>query len=196
MARAGQVLTGPFTQVTFLETAADTSGARLVMAHRVAPGNAPPPDHLHRQQEETFEVVAGRMWVRVRGEEQTLAAGERVVVPKGEPHTFKNAGKEALEIRVTLEPALNSETFFETIVGLERRNMLPGARITLPQLLQMALLITHYDMPIAAAPLWLQRPVFGMLRALARASGFRAWYPESSPYGAVTPGAESQTVAS
>lgn len=61
MARAGQVIEGPFTKVTFVETAADTNGERLVMEHRVAPDNAPPPDHLHRHQEETFEVLAGRM---------------------------------------------------------------------------------------------------------------------------------------
>lgn len=185
MARRGQVATGPFTQVTFLETAADTNGARLVMEHRVAPGNAPPPDHMHRHQEETFVVLAGRMWVRVRGEERTLSAGERARVSKGTPHTFKNAGEEALQIRVTLEPALNSETFFETIVELERKNLLPGARLTLPQLLQMALLITHYDMPLARPPLWVQRPVFGVLGTLARLSGYRAWYPEGSPYGQV-----------
>lgn len=185
MARTGQVVTGPFTQVTFLETAADTNGERLVMAHRVAPGNAPPPDHLHRRQQETFEVVAGRMWVRVRGEERTLSAGEHVKVPKGTPHTFKNAGAEAMHLRVTLEPALNSKTFFGTIVGLERRGLLPGARITLPQLLQMALLITHYDMPLAGPPLWLQRPVLGVLSAVAQLAGYRAWYPESSAYGEV-----------
>lgn len=185
MARTGQVIEGPFTQVTFLETAADTNGERLVMEHRIEPGNAPPPEHMHRHQEETFEVVAGQMWVRVRGEERTLTAGERVVVPKGTPHSFKNTGAEALQIRVTLEPALNSETFFETVVGLEQRGLLPGARITFRQLLQMALLITHYDMPLVGPPLWLQRPVFGALGALARLAGYRALYPESSPYGEV-----------
>lgn len=79
---------------------------------------------------------------------------KRCAYPKAPPHTFKNAGQEALQIRVTLEPALNSETFFETIVGLERKNLLPGARFTLPQLLQMVLLISHYEMPLVGPPLW------------------------------------------
>lgn len=111
MARRGQVVTGPFTQVTFLETAADTGGERLVMERRIEPGNAPPPDHLHRQQEETFEVLVGRMWVRVRGEARTLAAGESVTVPKGTPHTFKNAGDDALRVRVTSRPPSRAKPF-------------------------------------------------------------------------------------
>lgn len=185
MARAGQVSRGPSTEVRFLETAADTNGARLVMEHRIQPGNASPPDHVHRLQTETFEVLAGRMWVRVRYEERTLSVGDKVAVPKGAPHTFKNAGDEALYIRVTLEPANNAETFFETITGLERRGLLPDKRITWPQLLQMSLMIRYYDMPLAGVPLWVQRPVFGFLGALAQRSGYRAWYPESSPYGPV-----------
>lgn len=186
MARQGQISAGPFTEVTFLETSADTNGARLVMEHRIQPGNASPPDHLHQHQVETFEVLAGRMWVRVRGEERTLNVGNVVTVPKGTPHTFKNVGDEALHIRVTLEPANNAETFFETITGLEQRGLLPGNNITWGQLLQLALLIRHYDMPLAGVPLWLQRPVFGLLSNLARRSGYRAWYPESSPHGEVS----------
>lgn len=186
MAHRGQVSVGPFTHVTFLETAASTNGARLLMEHRIQPGNPSPPDHLHQHQEETFDVLAGEMWVRVRGEEKTFTVGDTVTVAKGTPHTFKNAGDEALHIRVTLEPANNAETFFETITGLERKGLLPGKRITWAQLLQMALLIRTYDMPLAGVPLWVQRPVFGLLSTLARRSGYRAWYPESSPYGQVT----------
>lgn len=186
MARRGQISLGSFTQVTFLETAADTNGARLVMEHRIQGGNTSPPDHLHQHQVETFEVLAGQMWVRVRGKEKTLSVGDAVTVPKGTPHTFKNVGDEALHIRVTLEPANNAETFFETITGLEQRGLLPGTRITWGQLLQMSLLIRYYDMPFAGVPLWVQRPVFGLLGALAQRSGYRAWYPESSPHGLIT----------
>lgn len=185
MARTGQISKGLFTEVTFVETAADTHGARLVMEHRVQPGNASPPEHLHRQQVETFEVLAGRLWVRVCGAETVLEAGDTVTVPKGVPHTFKNDGSDALHIRVTLEPANDAETFFETITGLKRRGLLPGARITWPQLLQMSLLISTYDVPLAGVPLWVQRPAFGFLGNLAKRSGYRAWYPESSPYGSV-----------
>ena len=185
MARTGQVSAGPFTEVRFLETAADTNGAHLVMEHRIQPGNTSPPDHLHQHQVETFEVLAGQMWVRVRGEERTLEVGDTVTVPKGTPHTFKNAGDEPLYIRVSLEPANNAETFFETITGLERKGLLPGANINWSQLLQMSLLISNYDMLLAGVPLWVQRPVFGLLGIIARRSGYRAWYSDSSPFGEV-----------
>lgn len=111
MARTGQILQGPFTEVRFLETAADTNGARLVMEHRIQPGNASPTDHLHRHQVETFEVLAGRMWVRLRGEEKTLTVGDVVTVPKGTAHTFKNTGDEALHIRVTLSLRITPRRF-------------------------------------------------------------------------------------
>ena len=90
-----------------------------------------------------------------------------------------------LHIRVSLEPANNAETFFETVTGLERKGLLPSKSITWAQLLQMSLLIRTYDMPLAGVPLWVQRPVFGLLGALARRSGYRAWYADSSPYGEV-----------
>lgn len=50
----------------------------------------------------------------------------------------------------------------------------------------MALLISTYDMPLAGVPLWVQRPVFGFLGGIARRSGYRAWYAESSPHGEVS----------
>jgi quercetin dioxygenase-like cupin family protein len=186
MARQGQVAKGTYTEVTFLRTAADTGGSYLRMAQRIAPGHTAPPEHLHQRQQETFEVKSGRMWVRVAGQERVLQAGESVIVPPNTPHAFRNDADFPLQLYITLTPALNSETFFETIVYLERHNLLPDKRVSWGQLLQMALLIRHYQMPLAGVPHTLQQAVFAVLSALAYRAGYRSFYPEASPYGALS----------
>lgn len=87
---------------------------------------------------------------------------------------------------LVLEPAGRPETFFETVVGLERDGMMPERRPILQQLLQFSLIAPYYDNPLAAIPLGPQRVLFAVLGVAARFLGFRAWYEEYSPYGPVT----------
>lgn len=46
-------------------------------------------------------------------------------------------------VLLVLEPAGRSETFFETVVGLERDGTMPQGRLTLRQLLQFSLLAPY-----------------------------------------------------
>jgi hypothetical protein len=94
-----------------------------------------------------------------------------------------NAGEDELHQLIELRPALRSETFFETIVGLEREGKLPEKGT--PNLLQMALVLLAYDNPLAAPPRPIQTVLFAILAALGRLVGYRSWYPRYSPYGRV-----------
>jgi hypothetical protein len=125
------------------------------------------------------------MGVRVKGVTQILGAGSEVTVPRNTPHAMWNAGEDVLHQEIELRPALTSETFFETIVGLERDGKLPEKRP--PNLLQMALVLQTYDNPLAAIPLPLQNILFGAMAALGRLLGYHAWYPKYSPYGLAHP---------
>lgn len=186
MAKAGQVVQGSKTKIVFQATSRDTHGKHLTFEQFVQPGAPATPEHLHPKQVEHFKVVSGSMGVRVNGVEKTLGAGEAVSVPPGTPHAMWNAGTGLLHQVVRLEPAGRSETFFETVVGLERDGMLPEGRPTLKQLLQFSLIAPHYDNPLAAIPLGPQRVLFAVLGVAARFLGFRAWYEAYSPYGPVT----------
>lgn len=75
------------TRVTFLASA--FSGEELsVIEHRMPYGESPPL-HIHRDEDELFVLLDGRMRFRLRGETRVLEAGETLLVPAGTPHTFR-----------------------------------------------------------------------------------------------------------
>jgi mannose-6-phosphate isomerase-like protein (cupin superfamily) len=73
-------------------------GSDFVVAEWKDPGGPPGPPrwiaplHLHRNDDEAWYVLEGSLWVR-RGKEIVEAkAGSGVLVPRGTPHTYRNAG--------------------------------------------------------------------------------------------------------
>ena len=122
--------------------------------------------------------------MRVNGQESILEAGAEVIVPPNTPHAMWNACEDVLHQVIELRPALRSETFFETIVGLERDGKLPEKGM--PNLLQMSLVLRAYDNPLAAPPQLIQGVLFSILAALGRLLGYRSWYPRYSPHGPVS----------
>lgn len=65
----------------------------------LGPGEDGPPAHAHLVSEEVIEVVAGRLGVRVDGEEAVLGPGEAVSVEPGAVHEWWNAGDDTLRMR-------------------------------------------------------------------------------------------------
>ena len=129
----------------------------------------PGPLHIHPNQEERFEVVAGTMRFRLGRERVTAGPGEVVVVPAGVRHDFANAGDTDALVRVEVRPALNMERLFETAVRLadERRTMFGG----IPRPLDLALFLREFEDEVQAAflPRWVQRFALAPLVWLARA---------------------------
>jgi len=70
----GQTLVNPVTgeRMTFLETAAETRGDRVVIELHADPGGSVAAAHVHPGQWETFDVVAGTLGAKVAG--RTLEA--------------------------------------------------------------------------------------------------------------------------
>lgn len=58
----------------------------------LAPHSPGPPQHIHREHEETFHVVAGTVRFTSGAEVIDAAPGTTVTVPIGVPHTFENPG--------------------------------------------------------------------------------------------------------
>lgn len=85
----------------------------------VKPGGDVPP-HYHPSLEERFEVVAGNVRFRVAGRTQIAGPGERLAVPPGVKHSFKNTGSEEAHIRVEAEPAMDLQQFLEEAAALAR----------------------------------------------------------------------------
>jgi mannose-6-phosphate isomerase-like protein (cupin superfamily) len=79
-------------QIKCLRSASD--GGRFVYEVRLGPGVDGPPMHSHAEGPEVVEMIAGSLVFRFAdGEERVLRAGDRLEIPAGRPHTFKNASK-------------------------------------------------------------------------------------------------------
>lgn len=190
MAYAGKEIQSPTTRLVFKQTTSDTDGGLLQFEQFVRGNNSEVPEHVHPRQEERFVVLSGRMGVRAVGNEQVLEPGEEVLIPPGTPHTFWNAGDEELHHVVELRPALKSETFFETVFGLQRDGKFPveGEKRP-PNPFQGALIVVEYESYLAEMPTLMQKIFFPPLASLGRLLGYRSSYPR---YSEDTPGRSKQ----
>jgi mannose-6-phosphate isomerase-like protein (cupin superfamily) len=81
-------------------TSADTGG-RLVRAERwVRPGGAVGFGGAHRQAEERFEVLAGRMTADLDGRVQVVGRGDRIAIPPRVPRRLWNGDDAELHFLV------------------------------------------------------------------------------------------------
>ena len=185
MARKGAQIANHLTgeSITWLETAADTHGRRLVLDFTVAPGGNLPATHFHPRQSETFVMTSGRFHVWLDGKEQVLGPGDRLVIAPGVPHRWWNAGQEPARMTVTFEPALNTETFLEQFYGLGNAGRTrPDGVPSFPQIMAMA---RRYELFVAGPPVPVQKLLSIVIGGAARLFGLKAFYPEYSPDGEV-----------
>jgi mannose-6-phosphate isomerase-like protein (cupin superfamily) len=178
MAYIGQHLENPVTgeKLTFVETAASTDGARVVVDLELAADGKVPGVHVHPKQEEKFEVLQGTMKFRYGMKKIVAKAGETVVVPAGKVHDFANAGVGPAHVRVTISPALKMEEMFETNVALakEGKTMKSG----MPKPLELALFVREFKDEVQAPfpPPVVVRGVMAPLAAIAKLRGRNCRY--------------------
>ena len=180
MARAGDELFNPATglRTVFRETAQTTGGELLQVDWIGRPGWSTGPDHVHPRQEERFEVLSGRLGLRVAGAERSHGAGDAIVVPEGVAHAAWNAGDGDVHVLVDFRPALRTEIAFETLAGLARDGRTTGAGVPRNPL-QLALVLREFENEIyfVRPPLAVQRVILGPLALMGRGLGYRAEYP-------------------
>src|SRR6476620_4741896 len=103
MVRAGDAIENPVSgeRITFVRTSEQTGGALAEMDLELSPTAFLAAEHIHRSQEETFEVVEGRILLRCAGVESVSGPGESVVVPPGAPHSWAPYGGAGARVRLT-----------------------------------------------------------------------------------------------
>jgi mannose-6-phosphate isomerase-like protein (cupin superfamily) len=163
MTEAGLTLESPRIgqTITFIRTARDTDGAELVVEALMRPGAFIPP-HVHVKQEEAFEVLEGAGTFRVDGRKIVVGPGERVVVPAGIAHRFRNRSGADVRVRATLRPALRTEDLFERLFRLGADGRIN--RLGAPRPLTTAALIREFRdefFYLAGVPVALQRLLAG-----------------------------------
>lgn len=179
MATAQQTLENKHTgeKITFLETAAETNGRRLVYLFEVMPRGHWPWVHVHEKQMKTLELAHGIVTVNHGNASSILTAGERIVIPKGVAHQWSNNSFDLPALlTVTIEPALKTEIFLEQYFGLANDNKISADGE--PHFLQLMTMVNEYQVYAEGPPLFLQKLMGWTFGGIGQLLGYRKYYPQ------------------
>lgn len=112
--------------IRFIRTSRDTAGQLLEMEATFRAGSLRPPAHYHPHQVEDFTVVAGELTVEIGEELKTFRKGEHLHIPQNTIHAMWNRSASDTVVNWQVQPALETESFFETAFGLSHENRTAG----------------------------------------------------------------------
>jgi quercetin dioxygenase-like cupin family protein len=183
MITTGQTLRNRVTGETlvFRTTSADTNGERVVVETFVEPNGAVAAAHVHPAQEERFEVLAGEVEFRLGKRKLVAKPGDRVLMPAGTPHRFRNVGEETAHFVCEVTPALGFEQLIETMFSLAEDGKVN--KKGMPNPLRLAVIAKHHfgDVQLPFPPAWLQRLGLALGAPLGRLVGYRPTYEPQAP---------------
>lgn len=122
------------TLVAIQVSSADGDDGICVIEHRQPYGDSAPL-HVHRNEDEVFHIVEGRIRFVVDGRERIASAGETVLAPKGLPHTYKVESQEGAHI-LTVTRGLDFETMVRKASRPAERAELPPAAVPTPEMIE------------------------------------------------------------
>lgn len=182
MIHAGDRLENPVTGETliFRRTSHETGGEAVVVETIVRPDGFVAAAHVHPHQSERFEVLAGRLGIRVGDHDALAGPGDAVTVPPGTRHRFWNAGEEEARFLCEIRPALGFESLIETMFTLAAEGK--TNRKGMPNPLHLAVIAkAHFDtVRLPAPPPALQQAGLVLAAPLGRLFGYRPTYGESA----------------
>ncbi|MGM9507696.1 cupin domain-containing protein [Larkinella sp. GY13] len=140
----------------------DTNGAFFEVINVLVPGFEGPPQHIHPQAEESYQVLEGTLDVWIDGQWRLVKPGETATVPAGVPHTLKNSHPEPVRLLNIHKPALGFERFFRRM-----HTLITSGKMTLPpknfgSLIRISMLFVDHEKEIKSA-----NPPHGLMRFLA-----------------------------
>jgi len=94
----------------------DTGGVVSIVESHDVPGGGPPP-HIHRREDETFQILEGDYEFTVAGKSCIAGKGATIFAPRGIPHTYRYLGQTPGRLMCVIAPA-GFEGFFEDIGAL------------------------------------------------------------------------------
>ncbi len=178
MATKGQLLISPATgeYFEFVETAAETGGKHSTIKVMLKKTGFKPVMHKHLEQDESFEVVSGKLTYVLEGQAPvTIGVGERVTLPKAVGHTHYNDGDEDLVMLQTATPALDFEPFVEAMHLNYIRGLVKNGQ---PPFLQLMVWMNEMKGKtcLADIPVGVQKFLATVLAPIGRLRGYRAFY--------------------
>ena len=175
MIRKGDRLENPVTGevLIFHSTSRETAGEKVLVETIVRPGGFVAEAHVHPHQTERFEVLEGRLGLRVGTKELLAGPGDVATVEPGTPHRFWNAGEDQARFLCEVRPALEFESLIETMFTLAAEGK--TNRKGLPNPLRLAVIAkAHFDtVRLPFPPAWLQRAALAVGAPLGRLLGYQ-----------------------
>jgi mannose-6-phosphate isomerase-like protein (cupin superfamily) len=157
MATKNQILdmTPMGMKFTVLKTSADTGGKSLELHWELSPGcnMKDPLVHIHPNAIETYEVLEGEMEFFIKDKWLLAKKGDKLTVPKGLKHAFRNPSEKIVNVFNTHQPALKMENYFEDVCKVldkltDNRNK--EFKMNLKAMLYMGVLMNNYRNDIIA----------------------------------------------
>lgn len=150
----------------------DTDGAVLEVNGWLGPHQPSPPVHVHDDAEDSFEIVEGRLDVKLEGTWRTYGPGEHAAATPGLRHTLRNTHDEPVTFINRHRPAADYEGFFRDMAALASTGRMgAGAPRNPRQAIYAAMLFRAH--PTAIRTSRLQRFAFASLSGLGRMLGMR-----------------------
>jgi mannose-6-phosphate isomerase-like protein (cupin superfamily) len=176
MATKGQILDmAPIgMKFTVLKSGDDTQGKSLDLHWELQPrcNMKDPLIHVHPHAIETYEVLEGEMEFFMKDKWVAAKKGDKLSVPKGVAHTFRNPTRETVTVYNTHQPALKMENYFEDVCTLLDKltdNRTKKFRMNLMTMLNMSVLMNNYrDEIIAVRPPDIAIRILGSIAKLTR----------------------------
>jgi quercetin dioxygenase-like cupin family protein len=177
----GQIIINPTNgdSYEFLETAMDTNGERVTMKANIQSKGQLVPNHFHVFQEESFEVISGKLTVILEGHTRLVAAGEKITLPKNTPHNHFNNEDTSVSYLHSVTPALDFDFLIENLVGLAADGKSKNGKYGLVQEL-VALKYVDSKSYLADIPVGVQKILMNIVAPLGRLFGYRAIYKKYS----------------
>ena len=181
MATKGKSISNKLTGeiITWVETSKDSHGKHLLFDIEIAPKGFVPVRHFHPNQNEHFKIYSGKLRSEVNGQAKELGAGESIMIPKAVPHQWWNDSEtEPVKMQVKIEPALNTEVFFEQFFGLSNdgKTKKDGS----PSFMQIMTMNNTYEIYMAGPPLMVQKLMGIIFGTIGRLLGYKKYYPQYS----------------
>lgn len=178
MAIKNKIISNPVTGQTirFIQTAKDTNGAFLEMETTFGPHSKEPVPHFHPVQDELFEVMEGSLSIRINGRVKVIRKGEQLEVPAKTIHSMWNHTGDRTKLNWKVQPALDTENFFETAMGLAAEKKIN--KKGMPSILQTALMVRKFsnEFRLAKPGKIIQKILFSSLTPIAKLAGYEAVY--------------------
>ena len=154
-------------------------GPSLEVELHVQPGGAVVGEHVHERFDERFKVEAGRIGFKLDGEESVAGPGESIEIPRGRWHDWWNASDDEEAVaRVFVSDGTRFILMIENLFGLARDGHTNAKGM--PDPLQLTMFATEFRdvLVLKRPPAAVQSLLFGALRPIARARGYRGTYPQ------------------